>query len=69
MHVARWLAQALWALCLPAFAQTSEYVVVGDAIPASLTGTPGDAAQGRAIVVNRGTCRIPQASRINRYVR
>jgi sulfur-oxidizing protein SoxX len=58
MHVARWLAQALWALCLPAFAQTSEYVVVGDAIPASLTGTPGDAAQGRAIVVNRqvGLC-------------
>ncbi len=33
------------------------YVVVGDAIPASLTGEPGDAAQGRALVLNRSsTC-------------
>jgi len=34
------------------------YVVVGDAIPASLTGAPGDAERGRAIVVNRqvGLC-------------
>lgn len=58
MNVARWVAQALWALCLPAFAQTSAYVVVGDAIPASLTGTPGDATNGRAIVANRqvGLC-------------
>jgi L-cysteine S-thiosulfotransferase len=32
--------------------------VVGDAIPASLTGAPGDAARGRAIVMNRqaGLC-------------
>ena len=32
--------------------------VVGDAIPASLTGAPGDAARGRAIVTNRlvGLC-------------
>jgi sulfur-oxidizing protein SoxX len=32
--------------------------VVGDAIPASLTGAAGDAARGRAIVVNRqvGLC-------------
>jgi L-cysteine S-thiosulfotransferase len=28
--------------------------IVGDAIPASLTGQPGDAARGRAIVANRG---------------
>ena len=35
-----------------------EYRVVGDAIPASLTGQPGDAARGRAIVANRsvGLC-------------
>lgn len=32
--------------------------VVGDAIPASLTGQPGDVARGRAIVANRsvGLC-------------
>jgi len=34
------------------------YAVVGDAIPASLTGTEGDPARGRAIVGNRqvGLC-------------
>ena len=34
------------------------YVVVGDAIPESLTGTKGDAERGRSIVVNRqvGLC-------------
>jgi sulfur-oxidizing protein SoxX len=33
------------------------YTVAGDAVPASLTGTPGDAARGRALVLNRtSTC-------------
>ena len=33
------------------------YIVVGDAIPASLTGAAGDAKRGRALVVNRtSTC-------------
>jgi sulfur-oxidizing protein SoxX len=33
------------------------YEVVGDAIPASLTGAPGDPVRGRAIVINRqNTC-------------
>ena len=34
------------------------FTVVGDAIPASLTGAKGDAARGRAIVANRhvGLC-------------
>jgi sulfur-oxidizing protein SoxX len=33
------------------------YVVVSDAIPASLTGAPGDATRGRALVLNRlSTC-------------
>jgi sulfur-oxidizing protein SoxX len=31
------------------------YAVVGDAIPQSLTGAPGDAARGRAIVLSRQT--------------
>ena len=34
------------------------FAVIGDAIPVSLTGAPGDAARGRAIVLNRqvGLC-------------
>jgi sulfur-oxidizing protein SoxX len=33
------------------------YTVVNDAIPASLTGAPGDATRGRALVVDRtSTC-------------
>jgi sulfur-oxidizing protein SoxX len=33
------------------------YAVVGDAIPAPLTGAPGDATRGRALVVERtSTC-------------
>jgi len=31
------------------------YTVVGDAIPASLTGAPGDPARGRAVVASRQT--------------
>jgi sulfur-oxidizing protein SoxX len=34
------------------------YAVVGDSVPASLTGAPGDASRGRAIVLDRhvGLC-------------
>jgi L-cysteine S-thiosulfotransferase len=42
----------------PVLAQGSglaAFAVVGDAIPASLTGSAGDAARGRAIVTNRQT--------------
>src|SRR5688572_111157 len=41
-----------------AAAQVQRIEVVGDTIPAPLTGVPGDAARGRAIVVNRqqGLC-------------
>lgn len=48
------LAMALAVLAPAAAAQQ----VVGDAIPASLTGQQGDAARGRAIVANRsvGLC-------------
>jgi L-cysteine S-thiosulfotransferase len=41
----------------PTFAEQGlrPFQVVGDAIAASLTGAPGDAARGRAIVLNRQT--------------
>jgi sulfur-oxidizing protein SoxX len=44
-----------WAL---AEAALRPYMIVGDAIPASLTGMSGDPARGREIVVNRqvGLC-------------
>ena len=46
------------ALSGPAAAQgLRSYAIAGDAIPASLTGAPGDPARGRALVLNRtSTC-------------
>ena len=53
-----WLAVAALVLPGTALAQALQpYVVVGDAIADSLTGAPGDAAKGRALVLNRlSTC-------------
>jgi sulfur-oxidizing protein SoxX len=53
-----WLAAALFALPCAANAQELRpYVVTGDAVPNSLTGVPGDAARGRALLLNRtSTC-------------
>jgi sulfur-oxidizing protein SoxX len=53
-----WLAVAALAHPGPALAQALQsYVVTGDAIAASLTGAPGDATRGRALVLNRlSTC-------------
>jgi L-cysteine S-thiosulfotransferase len=55
--IGAWLAAA-FALSGPAHAQAlAPYAVVADAIPASLTGLPGDAARGRALVIARSsTC-------------
>jgi L-cysteine S-thiosulfotransferase len=52
------LAMAAFALPCAARGQSLQGVeVVGDAMPASLTGAPGDATRGRAVVVDRGsTC-------------
>jgi L-cysteine S-thiosulfotransferase len=53
-----WLAAVLFALPGAANAQALRpYVVTSDAIPDSLTGVPGDAARGRALVLARtSTC-------------
>lgn len=56
------VAAALTLVGLPNAAVLGEplspYQVIGDAIPQSLTGKPGDATRGRAIVANRqiGLC-------------
>ena len=49
---------ALAVAAAPARAELVRYKIVGDAIPASLTETKGDAARGRAIVANHnlGLC-------------
>jgi len=53
-------AAVMAAGTVPALAQGGlrAYTVVGNAIPASLTGVPGDAAMGRTVVGNRqvGLC-------------
>jgi L-cysteine S-thiosulfotransferase len=53
-----WFAAA--ALALPRTAGAEElrpYTIAGDSIPESLTGVPGDAARGRALVLERtSTC-------------
>jgi sulfur-oxidizing protein SoxX len=57
-HIA-WLLAAALALPCGAGAQTTlaPYTIVGDGIPESLTGAPGDAARGRALVLDRtNTC-------------
>jgi L-cysteine S-thiosulfotransferase len=54
------VAAALACAAEPAGAQEQlrSYMIVGDAIPASLTGAKGDVEHGRSIVVNRqvGLC-------------
>jgi sulfur-oxidizing protein SoxX len=52
-----WIA-AIVALPVAGRAQTlASYTIVGDGIPDSLTGVPGDAARGRALVLDRAsTC-------------
>ena len=55
----RLAAVAAVLLAAPAMAQEAllPYEVVGEAIPKSLTGAPGDAERGRAVVVKReSTC-------------
>jgi sulfur-oxidizing protein SoxX len=44
----------LLALAAPAGAQVAPFKIVGDGIPQSLTGKPGNAAAGRALLLKRG---------------
>lgn len=52
------MRRALMLLALLLSGPVSAQVVAGDTIPQSLTGQPGDAVRGRAIVLNRqvGLC-------------
>jgi L-cysteine S-thiosulfotransferase len=56
--VGAWLAAMAAALpCAAGESELRTYAVVGDAIPQSLTGMPGDVTRGRALVVDRtSTC-------------
>jgi L-cysteine S-thiosulfotransferase len=53
-----WLAAAAFTLPCTIHAQAlRDYLVSGDSIAESLTGAPGDAARGRALVLDRtSTC-------------
>ena len=53
-----WLAAALLALpCAAGAQELRPYTITGDSIPESLTGSPGDAVRGRALVLERtSTC-------------
>jgi sulfur-oxidizing protein SoxX len=52
-----WLLATSTLPCAASAQALHPYAVVGDAIPASLTGAPGDATRGRALVVERSrTC-------------
>jgi len=55
---ATWLAAAALALpCLVTAQELRPYTITGDSIMESLTGAPGDAARGRALVLERSsTC-------------
>jgi L-cysteine S-thiosulfotransferase len=53
-----WLAAALLAPpCVAGAQELRPYTITGDSIPESLTGSPGDAVRGRALVLERtSTC-------------
>lgn len=58
IHISAACLAAAWLTLFPADAQTlRSYAVVGDAIPEPLASARGDAARGRALVIERtSTC-------------
>ena len=67
MRVARFLAGLLLAMAIPAMARAQVGVVTGDAVAQSLTGSAGDAARGRAIIIDRqkGFCLLCHSGPFN----
>jgi len=53
MTMRQLLCFALALGCAAAFAQVVDYKVEGDGIPKPLTGTPGVAARGKALLIKR----------------
>ena len=53
MRAARSLAGLLLAMAIPTMASAQAAMVTGDAVVQSLTGSAGDPARGRAIIVDR----------------
>ena len=67
MRVARFLAGLLLAMAIPAMARAQAGVVTNDAVAQSLTGSAGDAARGRAIIIDRqkGFCLLCHSGPFN----
>jgi sulfur-oxidizing protein SoxX len=53
VRAARFLASLLLAMAVPAMALAQALKVTDDAVAQSLTGSAGDAARGRAIIIDR----------------
>jgi len=67
VRVARFLASLLLAMAIPAMAAAQTLPVTGDAVMQSLTGSAGDAARGRAIIIDRqkGFCLLCHSGPFN----
>lgn len=53
MRAARFLVALLPVMAMPAMAGAQAVVLAGDSVAQSLTGSPGDPARGRAIIIDR----------------
>jgi len=67
VRAARFLASLLLAMAIPAMALAQGGMVSGDAVLKSLTGSAGDAARGRAIIIDRqkGFCLLCHSGPFN----
>jgi L-cysteine S-thiosulfotransferase len=67
VKAARFLASLLLAMAIPAMAAAQTLQVTGDAVMQSLTGSAGDPARGRAIVIDRqkGFCLLCHSGPFN----